>query len=178
MVLFKPRIEYVEKETFKKSEKVLLEADRRVLETQDYDIFDIDLSIPHTDEPIGIAKLGVVGTSLTIEEAPNEYRYKVNSPGNKPFLALQGKQYVGNIYELYITNPGTSGIGRILVAWDIKSIKRDELLELEAIKVPEKPPEKIVFVEREKESPWVTWGRPLLASGLAGLFVAAMLRRR
>jgi hypothetical protein len=83
------------------AERMPIEEDRE----EDYDLFEIDLSTPHTDEPLGLATRGIVATSFYIEKAPAPFQYKVNSKARPARDAAVGKgEQRMWIKEIYYSN--------------------------------------------------------------------------
>lgn len=117
--MFDSKIAFVPGADFASAERTIIDDTERNVDTSAYAVFDVDLSTPHQNLPIGLIPRGVIGTSLTIEQVPNEFFFKVNSVGNDPLLALQGKTYnVGTIREVYITNEENYGTGKMVVTWE------------------------------------------------------------
>lgn len=92
----------------------------------DYDVFEVDLSVPHTDYAVGLKEAGILANTMTIDEAPSEFFFKINKPSKRPLRAVVGKKFeLMPIQEIYVTNPPGMGIAKIVVTFKRKYALRE-----------------------------------------------------
>lgn len=95
-------------------------------EIKDYEYrnYVIDLTIAHTDSPLGLIQLNVVADSMTIIEADSAFSYRLNSVSNDPTNAVTGmKEDQFEIREIYITNLAAIGNAVIRIVWNPRLIR-------------------------------------------------------
>ena len=81
-----------------------------------YKIYTIDLTVAHTDYPLGLKDDNIVATSMTVTKVDSAFSYKVNDKsGNAIEAALGGGFDAFLIKEIYITNAASSGAGKIMI---------------------------------------------------------------
>jgi len=84
-----------------------------------YDVEDIDLSIAHTDVPVGLRNIGIRADTLTLTRVDNPISFKVNDQTQKLISASKGLLLSGfDIEEVYVTNAPTSGIAEFFFGYD------------------------------------------------------------
>ena len=84
-----------------------------------YKVFNLDLSIPRKDEPLGIRDLGVVANCATVVRMDSPAYWRRNDPrtGDLEELRLGYEVYNFRIEELYITNEAGEGYLTIVIEW-------------------------------------------------------------
>jgi len=84
-----------------------------------YKVFNLDLSIPRKDEPLGIRDLGVTVNCATVTRLDSPAYWRRNDPvvGDLEELRLGYEVYGFEIHELYITNEAGTGYLTIVVEW-------------------------------------------------------------
>jgi len=81
-----------------------------------YDIYTIDLTTAHTDEPLLKGK--VTPRVLVVTKADSTFYIKINDIAAKQFTAYEGFAIRGfKINEIYVTNTAATGRGEIAVFW-------------------------------------------------------------
>ena len=86
---------------------------------KNYKNFTIDLSVAHTDYPLGLRDMGIIADTMTVIKADSDFSYKLNSTANDPTPAEKGQmEDQFEIEEIYITNAAASGEAIIRVAWN------------------------------------------------------------
>jgi hypothetical protein len=87
-----------------------------------YRNFIVDLTVAHTDMPLGIRGLGIVATSITVIKVDSAFSYKINTASNDSTpvttsdKGMQETEF--EIEELYITNVAASGQAIIRAIWN------------------------------------------------------------
>jgi len=84
-----------------------------------YKVFKLDLSVPRTDEPLGIMDIGVLVNTATVVRMDSPAYWRRNDPRTGDLEELSVGYRVSNfqIRELYITNPAGSGYLTVIVEW-------------------------------------------------------------
>jgi hypothetical protein len=84
-----------------------------------YKVFKLDLSVPRTDEPLGILDMGVLVNTATVVRMDSPAYWRRNDPRTGDLEELSVGYHVNNfqIRELYITNPVGSGYLTVIVEW-------------------------------------------------------------
>ena len=81
-----------------------------------YDIYTIDLTTAHTDEPLLKGK--VTPRVLVVTRADSTFYIKINDVAAKQFTAYEGFTIRGfKINEIYVTNTAATGQGEIAIFW-------------------------------------------------------------
>ena len=105
--------------TYKPPEEKITPVLTQEVKHKNYKNFTIDLSVAHTDEPLGLRDLGIVADTMTIIRADSTFYYKLNSTRNDPTPAEKGQtEEQFEIEEIYITNSAGSGQAIIRIAWN------------------------------------------------------------
>jgi hypothetical protein len=92
-----------------------------------YRNFIVDLSVAHTDVPLGIRGMGIVATSITVIQVDSAFSYKINTASNDPTPVTTSDKGMSEtefeIEELYITNAALSGQAIIRVIWNPRLVR-------------------------------------------------------
>ena len=85
---------------------------------ENYAVFPIDLTVAHTDEPLGLKKSNIVGRNLDIHKAESPYTIKLNSKSDSPIDCEKGLN-ISNFRttEIFYSNAAATGEGKIFVSW-------------------------------------------------------------
>ena len=87
-----------------------------------YRNFIVDLTVAHTDFPLGIRGMGIVATSITVIQVDSAFNYRINTASNDSTpvttsdKGMQETEF--EIEELYITNAALSGQAIIRAVWN------------------------------------------------------------
>ena len=84
----------------------------------EYRVFTIDLTVAHTDEPLGLAAAGVVARNLDIHLAESAFSIKLNKV-DADVIACEKGLNISNfrMTEIYYSNEAATGEGKIFVSW-------------------------------------------------------------
>jgi len=89
------------------------------VKNREYRNFEVDLSTAHTNEELGLRKVGIVADNMTIIRADSPFDYRLNSSTNDSTPAEKGlEEDQFEIEEIYITNASASGKAIIRVTWN------------------------------------------------------------
>ncbi len=83
-----------------------------------YNVYTIDLSVEHSDMPLGLRDNNIIAVSMTILRADSSFSYKLNSKASESLPGEVGSGFDDFlIREIYISNSAASGVAEILITY-------------------------------------------------------------
>ena len=85
---------------------------------KNYKVYEVDLSVAHTDLEIGLKDSGIIAEGLIVVQADSAVYFKLNAPKNDLIPAFQNLKIENfEIREIYVTNSAATGKLKIMLIW-------------------------------------------------------------
>jgi hypothetical protein len=85
---------------------------------KNYKVYEVDLSVAHTDSEVGLKDSGIIAEELIVIQADSAAYFKLNAPKNDLITAFQNLKIKNfEIREIYVTNSAATGKLKIMLIW-------------------------------------------------------------
>ena len=99
-------------------ESIKIAALQQYKRTNKYMRVNVDLSVAHTDESLGLEGNKVTYLWVAIEQADSDFTYKLDRKENSPLIGAVGTSFSQHEFsEIYVTNEAASGLAVFVVGW-------------------------------------------------------------